>query len=113
MDWVKIGMVNLRDACEGGARGAAFAGEGQGCLDARSTLEDAIGEEAEDLGLAVTREWLAAQSCQILELYEEALGRADGEGVAREGFVFDVTLPSGRKLLMGSPSVLDKLNRLQ
>lgn len=110
--WVKVGMVFGANRLRGAAQGAMFASEEEGGEDGASVVRKLLRDEAEELGLEINEQWLNAQMIQLLKMYEGKFvkWRKDQEGT--DGFVYEMVLPSGQKVLLGEPSVLQRVNML-
>lgn len=112
IDWIKVGVVQSGDKRGDCADGAMFASIEHGCVDAESVVEEVLKDEAEALGLEVDTTWLKEQMWRLLQMFQDARGGNAAPRSARTGFVYEMELPSGRRLIMGEPVVLDQVNLL-
>jgi hypothetical protein len=110
--WIKVGMVFGANRLRGTTQGAMYASDEFGGEDYASVMRGVLLEEADDLGLEIDEAWINEQLMRLLKMYEDKFVDWRERRQETVGFVYEMGLPSGKKLLMGEPMVLQRVNRV-
>ena len=107
-----MGMVFGANRLRGKAEGAMYASDEFGGEDYASLMRGVLRDEAEALGLEIDGAWINEQMMRLLKMYEDKLVAWKKDRQETIGFVYEMGLPSGKKLLLGEPMLLQRVNRL-
>ena len=88
-------------------RTGALVDESQGLH--LQTLRAVFADEARRQKVDPTQDWLATATRQILDLYERAYREWQANPNDTVGFIYEATMSSGTRLLLGDQRALDRL----
>ena len=104
---VKIPIVIDRNRLRGDRTGA-LVDESLGGAHLQA-LRAVLTDEARRQGVDPTRDWLATATRQILDLYERAYSEWQADHNGTVGFIYEATMPSGKRLLLGDRRTLNRV----
>jgi hypothetical protein len=74
-------------------------------------LRNILREEAKDVGVDPTQDWVTKSVSQLLKIYEQGYSAYLERKEDTIGFIYELVLPSGKTMFMGERRVLARMKR--